>query len=81
MRAPSDHAAAESSFREALAVARQQGAQAWELRAATSLGRLLGRGGRRDEARQTLGDIYGRFTEGLATANLTDAKALLTELS
>jgi len=81
MRAPSDHAAAEGSFREALAVARQQKAQAWELRAATSLGRLFGRRGRRDEARQTLGDVYGRFTEGLDTANLTDARALLEELS
>ena len=81
MRAPSDHAAAEGSFREALAVGRQQGAQAWELRAATSLARFLGRRDRRDEARQTLGDVYGRFTEGLDTANLTDAKALLAELS
>ena len=80
MRAPSDHAAAEGAFREALAVGHQQGAQAWELRAATSLGRLLGRLGRRDEARQTLGDVYGRFTEGLDTPNLTDARALLTEL-
>jgi len=81
MRAPSDHAAAESSFREAVEVARQQGAQAWQLRAATSLCRLLRQHGRRDEARQTLGDVYGRFTEGLDTANLTDARALLAELS
>ena len=81
MRAPSQHAAAEGSFREALQVARQQGAQAWELRAATSLCRLLGRGGRRDEARATLGEVYGRFTEGLETANLADARALLAELS
>ena len=81
MRAPSEHAAAEGSFREAFAVARQQGAQAWELRAATSLGRLLGQRGRRDEARQTLGHVYDRFTEGLDTANLTEARALLGELS
>jgi len=81
MRAPSDRAAAEGSFREALEVARQQGAQAWELRAATSLCRLLRERGCRDEARQTLGDVYGRFTEGLDTANLTDARMLLAELS
>jgi len=81
IRAPSDHAAAERSFREALAIARGQGAHVWELRAATSLGRLLGQRGRRDEARQILGDVSGRFTEGLDTADLVDATALLAELS
>jgi class 3 adenylate cyclase/predicted ATPase len=81
MRAPSDHAAAEGSFREALAIARGQGAHVWQLRAATSLGRLLGQRGRRDEARQILGDVSGRFTEGLDTADLVDATALLAELS
>jgi len=81
MRAPSDHATAESSFREALAIARQQRAQAWELRAVTSLGRLLGRRGARDEARKILGDVYGRYTEGLDTTNLAAARALLAELS
>jgi hypothetical protein len=35
-----------------------------ELRAAASLGRLLGLRGRRDEARETLADVFGRFTEG-----------------
>jgi predicted ATPase len=81
IRAPSDHAAAEGSFRKALAIARQQGSQAWELRAATSLCRLLKEHGRSDEARQTLGDVYGRFTEGLDTVNLTDARVLLAELA
>jgi adenylate cyclase len=81
MRAPSDYAAAEGAFREALAVARQQGAQSWELQSAVSLARLIGRRGRRDEARQTLGEIYARFTEGFETANLAAAKALLEELS
>jgi predicted ATPase len=81
MRAPSDHAAAEGSFREALAIARGQGAHVWQLRAATSLGRLLGQRGRRDEARQILGDVSGRFAEGLDTADLVNATALLAELS
>jgi hypothetical protein len=36
---------------------------------------------RRDEARTTLADIYGWFTEGFETADLQDAKALLDELS
>jgi predicted ATPase len=81
IRAPSDHAAAEGSFREALAIAGGQGADVWQLRAATSLGRLLGQRGRRDEAREILGDVSGRFTEGLDTADLVDATALLSELS
>jgi class 3 adenylate cyclase/predicted ATPase len=81
MRSSSDQVAAEGAFREALAVASHQGALAWELRAATSLGRLLVRCGRQAEARQTLADVYGRFTEGFDTATLTEAKALLEELS
>jgi predicted ATPase len=81
MRAPADHTEAEDAFREALAIARQQGALAWDLRAATSLGRLLGQRGRRDEARQILGDVYGRFTEGVDTVDLAEARALLAELA
>jgi len=80
-RSPSDHAEAEACFRLAVDVARHQGAHGWELRAATSLGRLLGRRGKRDEARQTLADVYHRFTEGLDTADLREAKAMLEELS
>jgi adenylate cyclase len=81
VRAPTDTGAAEACFREALAIARRQGAQGWELRAATSLGRLLGRHARRAEARQALADAYGRFTEGFDSATLKDARALLAELS
>jgi class 3 adenylate cyclase/predicted ATPase len=81
VRAPADAGAAEACFREALAIARQQGAQGWELRAAMSLGRLLRRHGRRDEARQALTAVYERFTEGLESANLLEARALLAELS
>jgi class 3 adenylate cyclase len=80
-RSPSDHAEAETCFRQAVDVARHQGAHGWELRAATSLGRPLGRQGKRDEARQTLADVYDRFTEGLDTADLREAKAMLEELS
>ena len=75
------HEEAERSFRHALEIARQQRAQAWELRAAASLGRLLGLQGRRDEARETLANVFGRFTEGFETANLTEARALLAQLS
>jgi class 3 adenylate cyclase len=72
---------AEKSIREALAIARRQEAKSWELRAATSLARLLRATGRREEARATLAEIYGWFTEGFDTADLKDAKALLDELS
>jgi hypothetical protein len=46
-----------------------------------SIGRLLERQGRRDEARTMLAMIYNWFTEGFDTADLKDAKTLLNELS
>jgi class 3 adenylate cyclase len=73
-------AAAEQSFRTALDISREQRAKSWELRATTSLARLLRDTNRRDEARTMLSDIYGWFTEGFDTPDLKDAKALLQEL-
>jgi predicted ATPase len=72
-----DEAAA--CFQETLAIARHQQAKSWELRAATSLGRLWWQQGKREEARGLLAPIYGWFTEGFDTADLQDAKALLEE--
>ncbi len=69
-----------ADFYDAIEIARKIGAKAWELRAATSLARLLVKQDRRDEARTMLDEIYGWFTEGLDTADLKDAKALLDEL-
>jgi predicted ATPase len=72
---------AEQCFRTAIAVALEQRAKSLELRAATSLTRLLAKQGkRRDEARAMLAEIYNWFTEGFDTADLRDAKALLDEL-
>ena len=71
---------AEADFREAIALARNMGAKAWELRATMSLARLLAKHGRRDEARTMLAEIYDWFTEGFDTADLKDAKALLDQL-
>ena len=62
-------------------VARSQSAKSFELRATTSLARLLAKQGRRDEARTMLAEIYNWFTEGFDTADLKDAKALLDELA
>ena len=72
---------AEADFREAIALAQKMSAKAWELRATTSLARLLAKQDRRDEARTMLAAIYGWFTEGFDTADLKDAKALLDELN
>jgi class 3 adenylate cyclase/tetratricopeptide (TPR) repeat protein len=72
---------AEADFRESVALAQKMSAKAWELRATTSLARLLAKQSRRDEARATLAEIYGWFTEGLDTRDLKDAKSLLDELS
>jgi predicted ATPase/DNA-binding winged helix-turn-helix (wHTH) protein len=72
---------AEALFRLALEDARQRGTLSWELRAATSLARLLRSHGRRADAIACLQPIYDRFTEGFDTANLIAAKQLLDELS
>jgi hypothetical protein len=72
---------AEVDFCEAIALAQKMSARAWELRAATSLARLLTKQGKRAEACAMLAEIYGWFTEGFDTADLKDAKALLDELS
>jgi predicted ATPase len=74
-------AQAQACFEQAIAIARQQEAKSWELRAVTSLARLLAQRGRRDDARAMLAEIYGWFTEGFDTPDLKDAKALLEELN
>jgi predicted ATPase len=74
---PADVADARGSFRQAMEIARQQSARSWELRAAVSLARTLVAEGRRDEAHRTVADVYEWFTEGLDTADLKDARALL----
>ena len=71
---------AEANFRQAMEVARKQGARSWELRSAASLSRLLGRRGTREPA-QSLREVYGRFTEGFDTADLREARSLLDELA
>jgi predicted ATPase/DNA-binding winged helix-turn-helix (wHTH) protein len=78
--APGAAAAAEGHFRQALDWARRQDALFWELRAATSLTRLLKDQGRSADALTPLQPIYDRFTEGFATADLKAAKALLDTL-
>ena len=81
LRAGESEAEAEACFRRAIQVARGQGARSWELRASTSLGRLLHRQGREVETRAFLQGIYGWFSEGFDTADLVDARALLDALT
>jgi adenylate cyclase len=71
---------AEQDFGEAIELSQKMSAKSPELRATTSLARLLQDTGRRDTARIMLADIYNCFTEGFDTSDLKDAKALLDEL-
>jgi predicted ATPase len=71
---------AESRFRHALDTAARQQARSLQLRAAVSLGRLWGRQGRIDDARQVVRTTYDLFTEGFETSDLQAASRLLTEL-
>jgi predicted ATPase len=78
---PDNHPEAESCFQKAIFVAHQQQAKSLELRATTSLAKLLQQQGMRAEAYELLAPIYGWFTEGFDTADLQEAKALLEDLA
>jgi predicted ATPase/DNA-binding winged helix-turn-helix (wHTH) protein len=73
--------AVEDVFRQALDGAREHGSLSWELRAATSLARLLRNQGRHGDATACLQPIYDRFTEGFDTADLIAARQLLDDLA
>ena len=82
LKSPDPEAAkAEAYFERALAVARQQQAKSWELRASMSLARLWRDQGKVSEARELLAPVYGWFAEGHDTRDLKEAKALLDELA
>lgn len=71
---------AETLFRQALDVAREQGATSWELRAAISLSRLLRDSGRPAGAAELILPVCTKFTEGFRTPDMTDAIQLMGEL-
>ena len=75
-----DTAKAQAYFERALAVAGQQQAKSWELRATMSMARLWRDQGKREEARDLLAPVYRWFTEGFDTLDRKEAKALLDEL-
>ncbi|WP_132661693.1 ATP-binding protein [Rhizobium azibense] len=72
---------AEQCYLRSMELARQQDALSLELRAAVSLSRSLLARGDRIGARKALAEVYDRFSEGLDTADLIAAKAVLAELS
>jgi predicted ATPase len=74
-------AGVEAEFAQAIEIARAHGTRSWELRAAMSLSRLWRRQGKRAEAHRLLAGIHGWFSEGLDTADLTQARRLLEELA
>jgi predicted ATPase len=80
MSSEPDAARAEAHFERALAVARQQQAKSWELRAVMSMARLWRDQGKRDEACELLAPAYGWFTEGFDTLDLKEARSLLDVL-
>ena len=79
--APGAAASTESLFRQALDAARRQGALSWELRAATSLARLLRNQSRASDALALLQPVYARLTEGLATTDALAAQRLMEALN
>jgi len=78
--APQRAGDAEVGLTRSLEIARSQNALSWELRSATSLARLWRNQGRCQNAHRMLSDVYQRFEEGHATADLVAARALIDEL-
>ena len=72
-----DRAEAKALFHNAVETAQRQGARLPQLRAATSLARLLVAENEAAEAQALLAPLRGSFTEGQGTADLADADQLL----
>jgi class 3 adenylate cyclase/tetratricopeptide (TPR) repeat protein len=75
-----DHATAEADLRRALDIAREQEALALQLRAARDLTAFLAQRGEKQQGVDLLAPIHHSFTEGLDTADLVEAKALIAAL-
>jgi class 3 adenylate cyclase/tetratricopeptide (TPR) repeat protein len=80
-QSPGNPAEAEATFRQAIRLAADQSCRPLELRAATSLAKLLSQMKRSEEARDLLAPIYGAFSEGLDQPDLRAAKSVLAELA
>lgn len=73
--------AAEQSFAEALKIAQEQHASMLELRAATSMARLLRKLNKPDMAIEVLGSVRSRFSQHSTNQDVVAAQAILDELS
>jgi adenylate cyclase len=70
----------DTCFQHSLEAARRYATLSLELRAAVSLARLWRDQGKHREARDLLIEVSARFTEGLSTADLVEAHAILQEM-
>lgn len=80
LRHGGNESAAEGCFFGAIALAREQDALYWELRAAVSFARMRVGQDRQDEGRRILASVYDRFTEGFGTVDLLEARDILQQL-
>ncbi|MGH1478754.1 MAG: AAA family ATPase [Geminicoccales bacterium] len=71
---------AEAWYLKAVEAARKKEAKAWELRAATSLARLMVTDNRHNRARDLLASTIGWFQEGASTPDLGDAANLIASM-
>lgn len=81
LRQPSAQDEAAQRFEQAIAMARQQDAQALALRAAIRLSRLWQAQGHGKRSRTLLATVYSGFREGFDTHELREAQALLSGLA
>ena len=80
-RDPADPANAEEAFQTALAIAKEQGARSWGLRASLSLAKLYQSTGRPAEAHAVLAPALEGFSLTPEMPEIAEAQALLSALS
>jgi hypothetical protein len=71
----------EQCFHHSIAIAKHQKARLLELRAVTSLSRLLATQNKRDQAHSLLSGVLVTLTEGFETIDVREATSLLEELA
>ena len=79
-RDPANPAPAEDAFQTAIAIAKEQGARSWGLRAALSLAKLYHSTARPAEAHAVLAPALEGFSPTLEMAEIAEAQALLAAL-
>ena len=79
-RDPSNPVPAEEAFQTALAIAKEQGARSWGLRAALSLAKLYQSTGRPLEAHAVLAPALEGFSPTPEMPEIAEAQALLSRL-